>query len=309
MPIDPDIKEVLEQISPLIPKSFEGIDPVQFRTLSDSYALASMKKIEIEKVEDIEIPVSGARIKGRLYSDDENSESLIVFFHGGGFVIGSIETHDSVCRVMAKYSKSKVISVDYRLAPEHKFPVAVDDAYDSFKWIRENHEKYGIRKDKIAVSGDSSGANLCVALSLKLRDHKEELPKLVVLFYPFVAPDNTSRSYSEFSEGLSLTSSMMEWFGQQYIKSTEDLTSPYFSPLLSNGLCNMPETIIVTAEFDPLRDQGETFIGALRKRGVRATGMRGVGMIHGFLTFHERSPGAHNILTMTSRLIGDRLEE
>lgn len=309
MPIDPDIKAVLEQIMPLLPESFEDVDPIQFRVLSDSHTFEIMPKIELETVEDIEIPVNDDSVKGRLYAANKGSDSLIVYYHGGGFVMGNIDTHDSVCRTLAKYSGSKVISVDYRLAPEHKFPTAVEDTYYSFKWIRENAQRFGIDKSKIAISGDSAGGNLCVTTCLMLKDNNEELPKLEVLYYPLVAPDLASRSYNEFSEGFFLTGSIMNWFSRQYIRTEADILSPYLSPLLSGNLSNMPETILVTAEYDPLRDQGETFVSALRRRGIHATGIRAMGMIHGFLGFHELSSASHDVLTMTARLIGDRLNE
>lgn len=309
MPVDPDISLVLQQLSEVRSDFDSSITPQEFRNLADSFDRTFGNEIHIDRVEDIRIPVDKAEIKGRFYSDYPESESLIVYFHGGGFVIGNIDGSDSVCRMIAKKSGSKVISVDYRLAPENKFPVPVEDAFNSYRWIRENAERFGVDVDRIAVSGDSAGGNLSAALCLKAIDDEYPLPKLNVMFYPVVTSDTSSESFREYSNDLILTRGMMNWFHNHYVRSHEDLMNPYFAPILSDKISMMPETIVVTAEFDPLRDQGETYVADLRRNSVKATGIRAMGMIHGFLGYFPVSSNAHNILTMVSSLVGNKLKD
>lgn len=309
MPVDPDLKIILEQIAKLRPE-FEGnFTPEDFRNLASSYDSSFGKPVDIREVRDIEIPVGNARLRGRYYSDEPEATSLILYYHGGGFVIGSVDTADGICRMLALHSRSKVISVDYRLAPEHKFPVPLEDSYESYKWVRENAQEFGVDPGRIAVSGDSAGGNLSASLCLKALDNSYPLPKLNVMFYPVVTADTSSESFREYSDNLVLTREMMLWFHGHYMRSDGDILNPYFAPLLSTRLGEMPETIVITAEFDPLRDQGETFLSELRLKSVQATGIRAMGMVHGFLGYFPLSSNVSNILVMAASLTGKKLRD
>ncbi len=262
-------------------------------------------KIEYKNIKDVKIKLKDRYLNARMY-DDYNSESAIIYYHGGGFVFGNIESYDNLCRLISKESKLKVISIEYRLAPENKFPAALDDAFDSFHYIDKNRDEFKI-KNKICVAGDSAGANLAAALSLKSRDNNLKIPDLQVLFYPSLAPDNFSRSFIEFSENYMLTGKLVEFFGEQYMSKFSDVINPYFSPLVSNNFKNLPPAIIIANEYDPLRDPIESFYKKLRDDGVNAIGIRALGMIHGFATNFEISETAKNLVKMVSKMIPEML--
>lgn len=306
MPVDPEIKKLISKMVPYLPEKMDDVTPEEFRELSRSYRRFTAD-VPVTKVENLTISAGEVELKGRLYVDDEQSDALIIYYHGGGFVIGNLDSHDGICRMIAKHSRCKVISVDYRLAPEHRFPAAVDDAYRSYKWIRENASKFNVSADRIAVSGDSAGGNLCATLSLKAMDEDFPLPALNLMFYPIVSPDTSSESFREYSEGLYLTKDMMRWFNKYYTSSPMNVSDPLMSPLFSPLLDRMPETIVMTAEFDPLRDQGETYVSTLREKSVTVTGIRAIGMVHGFLGFFPISRSAENFLIMGASLAGRKL--
>lgn len=286
-----------------------NVSPQEFRDFNDNSSVAlNREEIKIAEVRNLNIPVDGGNIKARLYSNNE-TEALVIYFHGGGFVFGNIDTHDPVCRFLARESGCKVLSVDYRLAPEYRFPTAVNDAYGAYFWALENSNQLGISKERICIAGDSAGSNLCAVLSVKARDNGVRVPRMQLLFYPVVAADTASKSQREFSDGYFLTGAMSAWFMKQYMNSPVDLISPDFAVLNAGNLSGLPETIIFTAEYDPLRDQGETFLSKLRSSGTQATGIRALGMIHGFVSFFGISRSARNYLLMASGLVGEILSD
>lgn len=308
MTLDPAVRKFLEMMKSFnMPKFSEiGIDGV--RKLMENSALL-VENIDIKGTEDLKIDTGKRIIKSRLYIPDTTSDGLILFFHGGGFVFGNIESYDSICRRAAIDSGCKVISVDYSLAPENKFPSAVDDAYASYLWVLDNCERLGIDSKRIALAGDSAGGNLSAATSLMIRDRDKPLPKLQVLLYPSLGRDFASESIREFSEEYFLTMDQINWFGNMYLNGPEDILNPYFSPFNSKSLEGLPEAIIVTAEYDPLRDQGETYASRLNSEGVHSTAIRGLGMIHGFLSVAAMVPAAHSLSRMIWSIVGKRLCE
>lgn len=309
MPVDPNIKKILDQITHVMPSSMEEVDPVEFRELTKTYEKMLSSDVSVKETRELEIPAGDSKLNARYYSEDPTSNSLIVFYHGGGFVIGDVESYDSICKLVSKLSGSKVISVGYRLAPEYRFPTAVNDAYSSYRWIRQNADSFGVERGRIAVMGDSAGGNLCAALSVKSIEEGFPVPALSVLFYPVLVSDISSESFREYSEDYLLTKELMRWFQKNYITNDLDVISPYFSPMLFRNLEGMPETIVVTAEFDPLRDQGETFVNTLKRNAVKATGIRATGMIHGFLSYVGVSESAKDVLMMLSAFIGLKLRQ
>lgn len=310
MPVDPEIRTFLEQISALEKIDLDTITPAWFREAMDSSEISlGSQKVEVESVKDYQIPVKDGKVGARFYSSDRENGSLIVYFHGGGFVFGNIESYDSLMRFLCRSSGSNVLSVEYRLAPEHKFPTAVEDAMSAYRWVLDNSGKLGIDRRKIAISGDSAGGNLCASISIICRESKVQLPVFQALFYPVVTPDQASQSHRDFSSGLFLTGKMSAWFLKQYIGSRQDLLDPRYNILSNPDLSNLPETFVFTAEYDMLRDQGETFVSRLRESGTKATGIRALGMVHGFLSFYEYSRAARNFLTLASGFLGSRLRE
>ncbi|MEM3934018.1 MAG: alpha/beta hydrolase [Thermoplasmatales archaeon] len=304
MALDPDVERLLKMFSELNMPNFRDMDIDDLRNMMNNNPFMK-EEIAINRTTDMSI--GEYKIPARLYEPGGDSTSLILYFHGGGFVFGNLESHDAVCRRAAMESGSKVISVDYRLAPEHKFPSAVDDAFTAYEWARKNSTKLDIDPDRIALAGDSAGGNISAAVSLMIRDRGIEKPRLQVLFYPVLGPDFFSESLREFSSGFFLTKDQIDWFGEMYLGNRENALNPYFSPILHHDLSGLPEAIIVTGEHDPLRDQGETYVSRLRSAGIPVTGIRAIGMIHGFLNFTSVVHAAAGIADMVWSLVGKKL--
>jgi acetyl esterase len=206
-----------------------------------------------------------------------------VYFHGGGYVIGDLDTHDALCRALAEDSGAVVIAVDYRRAPECKFPAAVEDAHAATVWIAKNAERLGIDARRIAVVGDSAGGALATVVAMRCRDAGGPALMAQVLLYPVMdlSSFNTG-SYLEFAENYLLTRMAMQWFAGHYLGAAEDGHNPEASPLLAKDLSALPPALVITAEFDPLRDEGEAYAERLTKQGTAVTATRYPGMVHGF---------------------------
>ena len=206
----------------------------------------------------------------------------LVYFHGGGWVIGDLDTHDGVCRLIANAAQCAVISVDYRLAPEHKFPAAVDDAWAATRWIVGHAGQLAIDPTRVAVGGDSAGGNLAAVVALMARDAGGPTLALQVLQYPVTDLSAETRSYQDFAEGYTLTRTGMRWFKAHYLDKPEDARDWRVSPLLAPSLAGVAPALIVTAGFDPLRDEGTAYAERLRDAGVTVDYVCYGGMLHGF---------------------------
>ena len=277
MPLYPETKRFLELIPEVDPEAV-GVDTLRqaFKELAKA-----LPRESVARVEDIRIPGSQCEIPARAYTPASGGNpGGVVYFHGGGFVIGDIDSYDPFCRALANASGSVIISIGYRLAPENKFPAAVTDAFDSVGWALRNTAKFGITQG-IAVAGDSSGGNLSAVCALKCRDEGLAL-RAEVLVFPFTSFDVASRSSVEYGESLYLTRRLGNWFGAQYLSRPEDVLSPLFSPILSPSLGGVAPTLVITAEYDPLRDQGEAYADLLAKAGVAVASIRVRGATHGF---------------------------
>ncbi|WP_185806881.1 alpha/beta hydrolase [Bacillus salinus] len=242
-------------------------------------------EVPIFKVEDIEIAGYQDDIKIRVYTPDlEKNVPCLIYFHGGGWVIGNIDSHDALCRVIANESHCVVVSVDYSLAPENRFPVGLEDCYRAVEWIYSHAENLHINRNKLIVGGDSAGGNLTAAVLQLLRDRwSTHMVCGQVLIYPAVASSVTD-SHRLFAEGYFLTLSEMKWFRDHYIRSESDLQNPLVAPLLQDDVSYLPPTYILTAEYDPLRDEGKAYAEKLKKAGVLVSSKQYEGMIHGFVS-------------------------
>jgi len=241
----------------------------------------------------------------RIYTPDTPApRPTLVYFHGGGWVLCNLDTHDVVCRALCRASGAVVISVDYRLAPEHKFPAAVDDCYAAACWVANNAAALGIDPNRIALGGDSAGGNLATVISLKARDEKGPDIAAQVLVYPVanLASFDTP-SYREFAEGYHLTRSEMEWFRDSYLAGPEDSLNPYASPLLAPDLSGLPPALVITAECDVLRDEGEQYARRLEQAGVKVTATRYPGMIHPFFSWLGALPQAREAIAQVARFL------
>ncbi len=306
MALDPSVRKLLQMLENLRVSNFNSMDVGQLRRMMDASPLPH-EQIFVKKVEDISIALGDRKLPARLYIPDETCRSLIIYFHGGGFVFGNLDTHDAICRLASSESGCKVLSIDYRLAPENKFPAAAEDAYSSFLWAEENSFSLGIMEDSIALAGDSAGGNLAAVACLMLKDKGQKLPRLQVLFYPPIGADLYSESMREYGNGYLISREQLKWFGDMYLRDDRDALNPYFSPIMHPDLSGLPEAIVVTAEHDPLRDQAETYVSLLRSAGVQATGIRSLGMIHGFLSTASLIGPARDTALMVWKLVGMKI--
>jgi acetyl esterase len=284
MPIDPQAQAILDTINRVGGPSLTEIDPAVARRLSDPRRLRPGPDVATS---DRCAIVAGREIPLRTYRPHgaDRPLSAVVYFHGGGFVLGSIDGHDAVCRQLALDAGCLVASVEYRLAPEHKFPAAVEDAYAATCWIYEHAAALGIDRARFAVAGESAGGNLAtVVCAMAKAGHGPRL-----LFQALVTPVTDLReldtpSYHENATGYLLTRSMMAWFRDQYLNRDDDRGDPRCSPLASRDLGGLPPALVITAEFDPLRDEGAAYASALQAAGVPVRLSRYDGMIHTFVS-------------------------
>jgi len=237
------------------------------------------------KVSDRSIPGPGGELTLRLYQPRASVRPVLMFFHGGGWSFGDLDSHDHVCRWLCLYSNCVVAAVDYRLGPEHKFPAAVEDAIAATKWVAENGEAIGADASRIAVGGDSAGANLAAVVALHARDTGTPALRFQLLIYPAVDMTMSSPSHAEFGDGYRLTRSLMVWSCVNYLRNGGDLLDPRASPLFATDHSRLPAALILTAEFDPLRDEGKRYAEALSKSGTPVIHRSEEGMIHGFVGF------------------------
>lgn len=244
-------------------------------------------------VSDISIPGPAGPMAARRYMpvDAGPVTALLLFFHGGGFVIGDLDTHDGLCRLICRDGGIQVVSVDYRLAPEHKAPAAAEDAYAAYQWALDHAA--GLGATHIVVGGDSAGGNLAAVVSQWARDDELPLPALQLLLYPVTDFSSETRSRTLFSDGYFLTRRDMDWFRDHYLDGA-DVTAedPAVSPLLAEDLSGLPPALVITAGFDPLRDEGNRYARAMRDAGVLVDLREERSLIHAFANFFPLGGGS-----------------
>ncbi|MGE2690666.1 alpha/beta hydrolase [Mycolicibacterium pulveris] len=254
----------------------------QLEILAASYK----QHIPVAGVTDLSVPGPAGPIAARHYRPDAGFAPLLVFYHGGGQVIGSIETHDDLCRQLCRVGGVHVLSVDYRLAPEHKAPAGTDDAYAAFGWALEHAAELGADPERVAVGGDSAGANQAALVCLRARADEAPVPALQVLFYPVTDYSGQTRSKTLFAEGFFLTQRDLDWFHGHYLDgSAIEPSDPRVSPLQAEDLSGLPPALVLTAGFDPLRDEGKQYAQALRAAGVAVDYREFGSLVHGFANF------------------------
>jgi acetyl esterase len=289
MTLDPQAQNLLTQLAAA------GNPPRHMMTISAARALSIASAAAtndppepVQAVENRTIEVGKLHIPIRIYTPTVSEISgplpLLIYFHGGGWVLSNLDTHDSLCRKIANRARCLLISVDYRLAPEHKFPAAVEDCYAATLWAAEHAAEINGDAQRIAVGGDSVGGNLATVVALMARDRGT--PPLIyqVLIYP-VADYHTPGhpSYFELAEGYNLTRKDMIWFWRCYLRDEQDASNPYAVPMRAETLKGLPPAFVITAEYDPLRDEGEAYAQRLYQDGVPVALKRYQGMIHGFV--------------------------
>jgi acetyl esterase/lipase len=284
MPLDPQAQRVVDAMAALNLKPVEESTPAEARESIRIRTAALGPFEDVAAVTDHRVPVAGAEITVRTYSPGgRGPHPVLVYYHGGGWVIGDLYTHDGLCRSLANAARCVVASVGYRLAPEWKYPVAAEDSYAALRWVETHAIRLGLDPRRVAVGGDSAGGNLATVVSLMARDQGG--PGLVhqVLIYPVTDNDLNTRSYVENASGYVLTREGMRWFWNHYLADSRQGLEPHASPLRAPTLAGLPSALVITAECDPLRDEGEAYAARLRDAGVPVTVTRYDGMFHGFV--------------------------
>jgi acetyl esterase len=283
MPLSQESRALLDQLEssgvpPLHTMSVEAA-----RQLMIDLFVTKGEREPVGKVEDRQVPGASGPIPIRVYRPTASGPfPIVVFFHGGGWVIGDRETHDATCRTLTNTAGCVVVSVDYRLAPEHKFPAAAEDAYAATRWVSEHATALDGDPARLAVGGDSAGGNLAAVVSLAARDRGGPPLVFQLLVYPVTDHAYDTPSYVDNADGYFLTRDAMVWFWNHYLARAEDGRNPLASPLRASDLKGLPPALVMTAEFDPLRDEGEQYATRLREAGVPVTLIRYDGAIHGF---------------------------
>ena len=288
MPLDPRAQVVLERMAATEPAPVETLTPQQARAASLARAMPDTKPEPAGGIADRTIPGPGGALRVRIYTPGGREPfPTLVYLHGGGWVVGSIESNDAVCRALASAAECVVMSVEYRLAPEHKFPAAAEDAYAATKWAADNAAALKGDASRLAVGGISAGGNLSAVVTLMARDRGGPSLALQVLVYPVTDYSFETPSYRELADGYWLTRSRMAWYWSHYLPDEAAGRHPYASPLQASDLHGLPAALVVTCEFDPLRDEGEAYAERLREAGVPVVCSRYAGMPHGFFTWFE----------------------
>jgi len=288
MALDPQAANVIDLIVKSGRPAYHTLSPKEARRLFLETRPASTPPApQIGAVRDVSAEGPLGAIPLRVYRPvgvpDSTRLPVLVFFHGGGWVIGNIESHDVACRQVTAEAGISVISVDYRLAPEHKFPAPVDDAWAATRWIVAHADELGVDGRRLAVGGDSAGGNLAAVVALLARDAGGPKIALQVLTYPVTDLGAETKSYADLADGYMLTRDSMRWFRAQYLAKEEDALDWRASPIRAASLAGVAPALVITAGFDPLRDEGEAYACRLREAGVSVDAVCFGGMIHGFV--------------------------
>ena len=284
MPLHPQVKKILEEAASLGLPDYQDLLPTAARKQMLDLTPPVDPLLAVKRVENLMIPGPKGEIPIRLYYPSGDPPfAVLVYFHGGGWVMGDLDTHHGVCHALAKQSSCLVVSVDYRLAPEHRYPAAVEDAYAATSWVAQNTDAIQADPDRLAVGGDSAGGHLAAVVALMTRDRNGPRIDLQVLIYPITDFKFNTPSYIENKDGYMLTRDLMRWFWTHFIGDEGQANDPYVSPLRAKNFSDLPQALIITAEYDPLRDEGEAYGKKLQEAGVKVTLSRYAGMIHGFI--------------------------
>ncbi|MDO7906825.1 alpha/beta hydrolase [Paenibacillus sp. JX-17] len=294
MPLDPAISQMMKYMGQRPALNEHTLRHIRGLSEAGSRLLGQHAKPEpVGRVVDITIPAAdGYKIPARCYYPEADMDvyPVLIYYHGGGFVLGSVQSHDHIARLFCKLARCAVVSVDYRLAPEHPFPAAVDDAYTSLLLVHRQASEHQWDPERIAIGGDSAGGNLAAVASILAASQQGPAIRYQLLYYPVtdMGGDYPSKQSAEHSPLLSTDD--MAFFSRCYIGEQADPDDPRLSPIRYGHLEQLPPALVITAEYDPLRDEGEAFAERLKEAGVPTEAARYDGMIHGFITFPQLLP-------------------
>jgi acetyl esterase len=288
MALDPQMQAFLDQMKAANAQPLRAPTAAQAREAFAQLVavLGQGPREQVANLEDRKVPGPAGKIPLRIYTPAQKPPTgVLMWFHGGGWVLGDLESHDPVCRALATGSGCVTVSVDYRLAPENKFPAAAEDCYAATKWAAENLTALSAPGAKLAIAGDSAGGNLAAAVALMARDRGAPQLALQLLVYPAIDSANDTPSQKRFAEdGYILSRLDMEWFWGHYLKSPADRENPYACPNHAKSLAGLAPARVITAGYDPLCDEGEAYAEQMKKAGVAVTLTRYPGVTHGFFS-------------------------
>ncbi|MGH3521147.1 MAG: alpha/beta hydrolase [Haloechinothrix sp.] len=297
MPLTAEAQAIVDLATQAFPKlGTEVLDAAEARRILAERPQPPVKVIPVGRVEDrlVPGPAAAPEVPVRIYWPEESDVDLpvVVFFHGGGWVICDLDSHDQLCRAMTNATGAIVMSVDYRRAPEDRFPAAAEDAYAVARWVVDNAGSLGGDPSRVAVAGDSSGGNLAAATTLMSRDRGGPELAFQLLIYPALDHAQDTVSYQDNAHGYFVTADHLRWYWEQYLGDEGDGKHPYASPLRAADCSSLPPAHIITAEYDPLRDEGEAYGQRLSEAGVPVQVRRCDGMFHGFVSMADHLPDA-----------------
>ncbi len=304
--LDPQARALLERTAAVNAPPMYTLSAADARRVyRESRAALAPAPPEVAEVRELSIPGPAGLLRARLYRSAAGSGALpaVVYFHGGGWIYGDLDTHDAVCRGIANQGFCAVVSVDYRLAPEHRFPAAVEDSVAATQWVAANAAALGIDAGRLAVAGDSAGGNLAAVVALTLRDKGGPPLAMQVLIYPVTDQAADAGSHLHFAEGYLLTREDMLWIREKYLRDERDAADWRASPLRASDLSRLPPAYVITAGFDPLRDEGNAYAERLTRAGVPVTLECFEGQVHGFLVMGGVIAAAHHAVQRIGQML------
>ena len=311
MPLDPLVKAFLDRAGQIPRPKIWDVPPVLARqSFSGMMELTGPKDVPVGKVENFAIPGPGGDLRARSYAPIAAAGSLptLVYFHGGGFVAGSLQSHDGLCRLFTAEGGFKVIAVDYRLAPEHPWPAAVDDAWAALQWIEANASDLGVDAGRIAVGGDSAGGMLAAIVTQLAREKGGVQIAYQMLLFPNTQVGGETSSMNEFAVGYFLERRVIDYFNSLYLPAGTDRNSPKVSPLRAKSFAGLPPAYVMLGGFDPLHDEGLAYADKLRGAGVKVTIADYPDLVHGFIYLQTVLPQAHEAVAEAAKAVKRALD-
>lgn len=298
--LDPNIKKFLDTLNKIPNTHSQDISVEEGRKAYLIFALTNAGwPLTMARVEDLRVPSAETNqsIPIRIYTPVLNkSLPALIYYHGGGWQRGDIATHDSICRHLARFGECIVVSVQWRLAPEHKFPAGPNDCFVAYDWVVRHGKNYNIDTTRLAIGGDSAGGNMTAVTIQRLRETDIQKPIFQLLCYPALDLSCSTWSYNEYSEGFFLTTERVKYYVNGYVNSPSDINNPLVSPLKQKDLSGIPKTHIITAGFDPLRAEGELYAQHLKESGIPVTYKCYEDMVHAFLHMNDTVPAVETAL-------------
>jgi acetyl esterase len=311
MPLDPLVKAFLDQTAAIPRPQPWQVPPAMARqSFAAMMGLIGARDVAIGKIENFVIPGPAGDIRARAYAPVAASVlPALIYFHGGGFVVGGLDSHDGLCRLFAAEGEFRVIAIDYRLAPENRFPAAVDDAYAAAVWIAQNATALGVDAGRIAVGGDSAGGMLAAVVTQMAKEKGGPHIACQLLMFPNTQIGGETASLAEFAQGYFIERKTIEWFYSQYVPPDADRNSPRLSPLRAKDFSGLPPAYVMLGGYDPLHDEGLAYAEKLRAAGVKVTIADYADMVHCFIYLQTVLPQAHQAVADAAHAVQDLLEK